>query len=302
MASGDRSVSVVIPTMALLERRQSLLKAVNCIASQEGVHAIPVVVVNGNRFDEQLNEELRGDARIRYLYCNEPSAPEAQLVGRRAVSTPYFAFLDDDDELLPGALLRRIEALEKYPEAAFAVENGYRHQRGQDEAVIDDMEQLNDRPPLESLLETNWMASCSGLFRTVSVGEQFFQNPAPYMEWTYLAFRLSLVFEARFLSSFGYRINVTENSVSSSESYLEGVVDVLTRMLEFDIPHGIAKTLRQKRVAALHNLSVRHLDQGDLRRAWRYHLRSVASLEGLRYLGYSRQFFLPSRLGVDADR
>ena len=58
-----------------------------------------------------MTRELLAHPQLRVHVLEEASLANALQVGRRLVDTPWFAALDDDDLLLPGALASRIEAL-----------------------------------------------------------------------------------------------------------------------------------------------------------------------------------------------
>lgn len=297
--SSSPDVSVIIPTAAEPRRRDLLLRAIDGIVAQAGVRALPVVVVNGSRFDPGLRDRLEADPRIRYHYQPLGSAPEAQLTGRRLVETPYFAFLDDDDELLPGALARRKAELEAHPDVAVVIDNGYsRTDDGVDEPRFPDMAALNRRRPVETLLDGNWMHNSAALFRTSLVPPRYFEDYVAYMEWTYVAFRLALDVKFRFVDGFGYRINSTEGSLSKGDAYAAGTVETLTRMLAHPAPPDILARLRNKRVDTWHNLSVRKLQRGELGPAWRYHWRCLGTRYGLRYLSYTRHLLAGRRRGT----
>ena len=98
-------VSVIIPTTASSERGALLRRAIRSVVD-EG--ALPIVVVNGSRFDPRLRQDLAATASIKCLYREEGSLPAALLEGRNSVTTEFFAVLDDDDEFTSGAFRARL--------------------------------------------------------------------------------------------------------------------------------------------------------------------------------------------------
>ena len=82
--------------------RASLIhRVLESLLSQEDVHVVPIVVVNGPHRDASLLRELRRNARVRVLDLEEPSLPGALRAGRAAVDTEWFSALDDDDAASP---------------------------------------------------------------------------------------------------------------------------------------------------------------------------------------------------------
>ena len=69
------------------------------------------IVVNGERFDRDLFAALKRQRGVRVLYQTKPSIFLARRYAREEVRAPFFGFLDDDDQLLPGALATRVRAL-----------------------------------------------------------------------------------------------------------------------------------------------------------------------------------------------
>lgn len=281
-------VSVIIPTTCERKRWDALERAIGCVLAQEGVAAQVIAVVNGNRYDADCFEALKRKNGVTVLYRNTGSASLAQEAGREAVRTPFFAFLDDDDEYLPGALAIRLALLLADPTLDFVVTDGYRAHGGSDELVIDDRGAIA-ADPLGALCERNWMASCSGLFRTNSVTPEYFADPAPYMEWTYLAFRLASRLTMRWLEAPTYRINDSPASLSKSDAYLHSELDILRRVLTLPLSARVRLAVRRKLGRACHIFAEQSRCDGSLARAWRFHFDSLLQPGGWRYLAYSRK-------------
>jgi glycosyltransferase involved in cell wall biosynthesis len=179
MTSGRPDVSIIIPTMARRERATSLARAIDTVVSQEGARGIPLVVVNGDAGAPQVLEQLRRRADVRLATSGEANLPRALHTGRTLVDTPYFAVLDDDDELLPGALRTRLDALDRAPHADVVVTNGFLAGAGRCVLNVDDFQPIR-RDPLRMLLEHHWLPPCAGLFRTGTVTASFFQEIPRY--------------------------------------------------------------------------------------------------------------------------
>lgn len=284
-------VSIIMPTMARRERAASLARAIHTVVSQEGAHGIPLVVVNGDAAPEVL-EPLRRRADIRLVVRDEANLPQALRAGRALVDTPYFAVLDDDDELLPGALRTRLDALAQAPGADVVVTNGFLAGAGRRVLNVDDFQRIC-ADPLRMLLERHWLPPCAGLFRTRAVTLDFFEEIPRYREWTYLALRLALALRICFAEqpTFVYRTD-TPDSLSKSRAYCLAGPAAIRRMLELQLPDDVRATLRVRLAGDLHSASTRELDDGNFRAAWRWHLKSLAEPSGWRYLPYARNLLL----------
>jgi hypothetical protein len=297
------AVSVIIPTTCELSRWTSLLRAIDSARQQEGVQVRIIVVVNGKRFDPQRYEELKAMPGLHVLYRAEGSAPLAQEAGRLAVDAPFFSFLDDDDEYLPNTLRLRVQPLLNDPALDFTVSNGYRRTKGEDRIVVKTPALVGEHP-LVALGKQNWMASCAGLFRSATVTPAFFANPAPYVEWTYLAYRLGVALRMHFVDVAAYRIYDSAMSLSKSDAYREAELEVLKRILTLPLPGVVARTIRRKLGRTHHDCAGRHLERGRMGAAWSHHLRSLAYPGRVSWLMYSRKLLaahILHTLGVGAD-
>jgi glycosyltransferase involved in cell wall biosynthesis len=286
--SSSDDVCVIIPTLACRERASSLVRAIDTVVSQEGARGVPLVVVNGNRAAPEVLEHLRRRSDIRLTVLEEASLPRALHAGRVRVDAPHFAVLDDDDELLPGALRIRLDILAEAPEADVAVTNGYLEDATRRELSIDDFRQI-EADPLRMLFVRHWLPPCAGLFRTSTVTAELFDDIPEYREWTYLALRLALARRIRFAArpTFVYRTD-TPDSLSKSRAYCLAGPPALARMLALPLPAGVRAALRERLGVDQHCASACELGHGHYRAAWRWHWQSLRHPAGWRYLPYSR--------------
>ena len=283
------SITIIIPTLCEAARRDALLRA---IASIQAAGAAPVrilVVVNGQRFDAGLLAALRARGDIDVLQIAEGSATRAQLAGRKAVATAFFSFLDDDDEYLPGALDLRLDLLRAHPQADVAVTNGYLTHGGSDELLYSRLDKVG-ADPLAELFQQNWLASCNNLMRSASVTVAHFEAALPYMEWTWLAFRLALEGKRPVVSNVPtFRYHNTPGSLSKSASYLSSRVALYEHMLALAPPAAIRTTLKRRLCSAWHEISVAEQQDGRRRAALHAHLMSMSRhWSGLKFLPFSR--------------
>ncbi len=292
------SCAIIIPTLALRERADSLERAIESTRSGNECPPKVLVVVNGQRFDASLVAGLRARQDIQLLQISTPSSPAAILAGRKAITTPFFGFLDDDDEYLPGAVDARLEAMAAHPEASVVITNGYHHRLGEDSLDVEYLANLSD-DPLAALFRENWLASCGGLYRTDHIPVEFFEDSPRHIHWTWLAFRL--VEAGKRIVALDvptYRINDTLDSSSKSKEYMLCHLDLYRRMLERVSRPDIVRILRARLCQASHEISAYYLKQGSLQAAWSAHLSSLGHRSGWKFLPYSRKFIF-ARAGRD---
>ena len=174
------------------------------------------------------------------------------------------------------------------PDTAFVASNGYRMVEGRDDLAVQHPADLV-ADPLFALCRENWMSSCGGLFRSARVTPDFFDDPAPFLEWTYLAYKLALEFPMAWVGQPTFRIHDTPGSLSKSEKYQAAEVDVLRRIAALRLPPHVASSIKQKIGLAYHNLSGHNIVLGRAGPACRFHWMSLRQPGGWRYLLYSRK-------------
>ena len=280
-------ISVIIPSLANSSRAALLERAIGSVLSQEGVRAIPIVVVNGGRHDPVLLDSLKRRTDIRCVHFSYGGLPEARLRGRISVDTPFFANLDDDDELLPNSLVTRLRPMQQDEKIDVVVSNGFRDM-GNGRSITDPKINRFQTNPLDGLMEACWLNESGGLFRTETIGREFFENLPPVVEWTYIAFQLAQSRNIHFMDVQTFIKHDTPQSLSKSKEYHLQHPYVLRDMLQRPMPDAIRAKLTQKHVAALHLTSTILLEMGDFRTAWRFHLQSLGHRGGLQYLLYTR--------------
>jgi glycosyltransferase involved in cell wall biosynthesis len=109
------SVSVVIPCY----NQGRFLGEAIASAGAQGSLVSEIVVVDDGSTDETREVATR-DGSVRYIRQERQGLSGARNSGWRASSGDFVVFLDSDDRLLPGATEAGIEALERWPRAAFA--------------------------------------------------------------------------------------------------------------------------------------------------------------------------------------
>lgn len=282
------AVSIIVPTAATSDRAACLARALESALTQEGVRPDVMVVANGPSCDPDLLASLARRRDIRLVRRHEAGLGPAISAGRDRVNAPYFAELDDDDLLLPGALATRLKRMQAEPTVDAVVTSGFLRS-GQTETLnIADFSRCA-ADPLRMLMDSMWLPPCAGLFRTATVSTGYFRAMPPYLEWTYLAMVLALERRIAFVETptFVYSED-TPGSLSKSREYLLRQPDAIKTLLRLPIPSDVRRRLRQKYVAALHGASVTGLSLGRTSLAWKRHLQSVMHPQGWRYLPYTR--------------
>lgn len=290
----SESITVIIPTTCEKKRKDSLLRAITSIHQQTAGNAAVLLVVNGDKFDPELFSTLQNRNDVYVTYQKEGNLPKALAHGRSLVKSDFFAFLDDDDQLLENALTKRLAAFTQNPHLDAVVTNGYNESRQQRITRVIHGNEIN-KDPLKALVTGNWLASCGGLFRRTTIGPEFFDRLIPYYEWTLIAFRLCTTRKMQFINEATYIVSDTANSLSKSMEYVLADETVLREMLNSKASATVRHALRKKMAATLHNISnLLHL-RGQYWPAWQYHLASLCYPSGFRYLSYTRHLFFPAR-------
>lgn len=283
------SVSVVIPTMAAKERELPLRRAIESIRRSSTTKIRIIAVVNGTRSDPEICRWLSAQPDIHCEYISAASAPLAVRRGRELVQTPFFSFLDDDDEYLSGGTDLKRAAFTNSAGTDLVISSGFWNIGGIDEPILTSLDHIPSTP-LECLFEYNWLYSCNALFRSDSILPEFFADPHPYGEWTWLAYKLGLAGKKiAVINQATFRINDTPGSLSKSDSYYSAYQALYRRMMALAPPAEIARTIRVRMSADWHDQSDRALLRGERLQAFSLHLKSLTLPGGLKYLPYTRR-------------
>lgn len=286
-AADEPEITVLLPTRAAAARASSLRQAIESILCQEGVAVRIFLLLNGATSEPALPRTLIDDPRLTILRRPDADLPAAFQEGVRCVETPWFATLDDDDFLLPGALKLRYEALARHEDRLVVASNGYRREQGRNVRHVGDGEPIR-RNPLRALLERNWLLPGSWLCRTTHETRTLFDGMPPYLECTYLAIRFSTLGMIWLDEpTMVYNVN-TPLSARQSRAYVEGQADALRQILTLDLPEYARRELRSRIASAHHRRANIALESGELREALRWHLTTLRSPGGWRYLPFVR--------------
>jgi glycosyltransferase involved in cell wall biosynthesis len=284
-----QAVTVIVRTMADQRRKASLLRALDSARAASAQSVCFVVVVNGQRRAPDVIRALEAMDDVLMVSLTEASLIQALIVGRQNVKTPFYCCLDDDDEFLPGAIDIRLAPMLIDPTIDIVTTNGYLNTEGVDTIARKHMDLICSQP-LRALFAGNWLSSCSFMFRSESVGMQYFEDIHPYVEWTWLAF--ILILDGRKITVIDeptFRVNNTGGSASKSFEYTAAHQSLYRRMLSRSPPPEVKRLIRVRIGDLLHAEAENLWRINKIGSAWRVHLRSLAYPGGLRYLTFSRR-------------
>jgi glycosyltransferase involved in cell wall biosynthesis len=286
------TIEVIIPTLCDSKRGPLLLRAIDSVVSQDGVHGLPVVVVNGSRFDPAYLDRLRQRSDIRLIQIPEPSLFLARRRGFDALRGEVFAILDDDDIFLPGALKRRLEVLQTDPTCDWVVTNGVFVAPNGEQPFIPDIEAAR-RDPFGTLLDHCWLCSAGNLFRRSAVAADIF-DATRSMDLTYIAFRL--LAEGRkvvFVDDSTFRYFYYPDSTSKQDDYNLPAAEAIQTMMALPVPGWVRRGLAGKYRRAMHDIASYHYCRGEMGSAWQAHLRSLGGVpEFFRYAAFTRKLLV----------
>lgn len=285
-------ISVIVASSCSSARHERIRRCVQSVLSQE-VPLELVFVANGAKVSEPILEELRALPELRILRLSEGHVSYARLAGLRAAQAEYLCFMDDDDELLPGAIERRLAQMG--PEVDVLATNGWLRVK-HDALMIDAAGAARiQEDPMGAFLEQNWFASTGPVFSAARLDPAWFDMDRRYFEWTLLFFRLfAAAARIRFDPEPSFRkYEDVVDSVSATQAYAQAYVDHLEELmgspeLTCRLTREHRSRLRRKLVAALNERASNELARGCRSGAWRAHWRCL-SLGGLDYLPFTRK-------------
>lgn len=284
-------LTVIIPTLADTARSGSLMLAIESVAQQKDFPIEILVVVNGSRFDSALVSHLESRSDLKVVKLAKPSLSHAIHQGRSIVSTPFFSFLDDDDQYLPDSIRKRLTELHDNPTCTMVASSGFRQSGGRRTASAGNLSRaLGD--PYTELVANNWMTSCGAIFRTSLVPADIFKNIPSHYEWTYLAYKILPLGPFCIVDEPCYIINDTPGSLSKTSAYAEAPVKVFREILKLRLPLNARLSVMRRLCMAEHDLSTNALLNGFRAKAIKHHIKSLLLPSGLKYLSFSRHLLL----------
>ncbi len=294
------SVDVIVRTLADARRSDLLFRALDSIRSQKGVEARPIVVVNGDRGDPRTLELLKNRSEVLLHRVVQASAGIAKVEGRRLVTADFFAYLDDDDELIPDSLREPLDWLESHPDCDVVISNGYFVKAdGKLSELIHIADHLKTGDPALSLLEDSWLQPGAFVCRTKSIPPDMMSGDWSYMEWTRLAYEICAANKRlHFMDVPTVLYHDTPGSMSKQLQQDKAALELM-RSIRTDsrASRKVRARANSKYHNILHVLAMVSLMRGDPWRAWLYHLASMQPPHTFKYLLFSRKLLWPKYRG-----
>ena len=294
LASGEfpRLFTVVIASVCDDARSGLLMRACDSVrAMADGLDYSIIVVANGPRVSASVLEWLATRPDVEVIRLRSGSHPLARRVGAEMSNCEFLGFLDDDDELMPGMLERKIAHFRDHPEVDVLVTDGWRVSSSGTTKIFP---QLRARSPdlVQTMMQTGWGA-CAITLRSQSVALSAFDAEFRHMEWTLTTLILARRYRFGFLDEPTYRYyETTPNSLSKSSEHRLAEPEVWRRLAkEFTGTSYEAYALRRY-AKACHAVSHGFALQGKMGEALRFHAESLLSKGGLMYLPFSCRLLL----------
>jgi glycosyltransferase involved in cell wall biosynthesis len=288
LTNGNVPVSVIIPTTGAGFRRAELDRAIESVIGQHGARGVPLVVLNGCEYSSDVLTYLKSHSSIRFVYVPEAGVSNARLTGRRMVDTPFFAMLDDDDELLPNGVATCLRSFDESPFPDVVVGNGY-YERNRRRELMCTKADIDANDLALAVTQKQWLGSGLAVFKSETVIARYFENLPDVLEWTVLALRLALELRVKRLFEPVCVIHEgTSGQVTASARYYRESPAVLRDLLNLELPAKVRNALRTKLSAALHHAASRELEEHNLKEAWNLHLQSLLSPTGIKYASFTR--------------
>jgi len=284
-------VSVIIPTLCDSRRECSLKRSIDSVINQVGVSVEVIVVVNGDRFNQELLDYVSGLNDVKLFSVLKANVSKARYFGLSKVSTDFFMFLDDDDELYENSLGSMVEVFKRDNSVGLVVSDVDDESIGGRVGFYRDARFVEDNP-VESLVYKNWLMSGGALFRKGAVSLDIFDISLKYNELTVLAMKVALsgVKLKVVDESFSYKYN---SSISASKTidFCLSYVETVECMLRMNLPFKVRVLMRHKLSSAFHSASVILLNNGDFKDSIFMHVKSICIVGGQRYFFYTRHVF-----------
>lgn len=287
-----RLFTVVIASLCDDARRDLLKRACNSVrAMADGLDYSIIVVANGSRVSASVLEWLAVRPDVEVIRLRSGSHPLARRVGAEMANCEFLGFLDDDDELMPGMLERKLAYFRDHPEVDVLVTDGWR---------VSSSGTTNIFPPVrersadlvQTMMQTGWGA-CALTLRSQNVALSAFDAEFRHMEWTLTVLLLARRYRFGFLDEPTYRYyETTPDSLSKESAHMFAAPEVWRRLAKEFTGTSYEDYVRRRYGKACHAVSNAFALQGDMWQALRFHAESLLSKGGLVYLSFSVRLLL----------
>jgi glycosyltransferase involved in cell wall biosynthesis len=256
-----------------------------------------LIVANGPNVSSRVMEWLgtRSDARV--VRLRSGSYPLARRVGAEMSDSEFLSFLDDDDELLPDTLHKKIAYFREHPEIDVLVTDGLRINGSVVSKVFPPVE-TRSADLIESLMHAGWNAGAITL-RTRNIDLKAFDAEFRHLEWTLTTLELVRRHPVGFLDEPMYSYHEdTPNSLWKSADHSLAGPALWRRLWRSYAGTRWEPVVRKRHGSMCHIASSELARRGHMRAAWRFHLQSMRSSQSLAYLSFTARLVWYSCRGV----
>ena len=261
-----------------------------------------LVVANGPRVSTGVLDWLAAQPDIRVIRLRTGSHPLARRVGAEMAGSEFLAFLDDDDELIPDTLTRKIDYFRRHPEIDVLVTDGLRV-NGSTATRIFPPPEARCADMVETMIGAGWGAGALTL-RAGNIDLSVFDTELRHMEWTQTALELARHHQIGFLDELTYRYyENTPDSLSKRVEHQLAAPGVWRRLSQDYAGTRYDTVVRRRYGVMCHNASWESARLGRMRDAWRLHAESLRSPGGMAFVPLSAKLAFASlrRLFPGAD-
>lgn len=292
--NATRLFTVVIASLCDDARSELLKRACESVrAMADGLDYSILVVANGPRVSPSVLDWLAKRSDVCVIRLRTGSHPLARRVGAEMADCEFVAFLDDDDELMPATLARKIDHFRRHPEIDVLVTDGLRI-NGSTETRIFPPPEARSSDLVETMMRTGWGA-CALTLRTRTVDLSAFDTETRHLEWTLTTLRLASRYRFGFLDEPTYRYyEDTPNSLSKSSEHSLAAPEVWRQLSRCYAGTPYEDTVQRRLGRACHGASWEHARRGNLREAWQLHFEALKSRGGIAVLPFSGRLLLVS--------
>lgn len=235
--------SVVIP---LYNKAHTITSTIRSVLNQT-FQEFEIIVVNDGSTDDgvEVVKNFTTDSRIKIVNQENGGVSSARNKGVANASNNHIAFLDGDDEWMPGFLEKMKEAIELFPDAAFygtsSLHRNVKTGRSSDSTLLrykDKIQLVNYFENPGVMPHTSAVVASKGLFNTINAGEGFPVGMKCCEDWSCF-YRLAMVGNVVYVGfPLGIRNNNVEGQITASSKedrfkLLKHVVDFYNLVFQF---------------------------------------------------------------------
>jgi glycosyltransferase involved in cell wall biosynthesis len=294
MNSPERLFTVVIASRCDDARGELLKRACDSVrAMAENCDYSIIVVANGARVSSNVLDWLATRSDIRVIRLRSGSYPLARRVGAELADSEFLAFLDDDDELLPNTLTRKITQFREHPEIDVLVADGFRI-NGSTVTKIFPPPEARSADLVETMLRAAWSAGALTL-RMRSIDLSVLDAEFRHLEWTLTALELVGRHQCGFLDEPTYRYyEDTPDSLWKNAQPSLAAPELWRRLSKSYAGTRYEAVVRRRYGYVCHHASQEYARRDSVRDAWRLHAESLWSPGGMAFASYSLKLLFTS--------